>query len=387
MNIVVMNNQARSLVNFWTILLKRMLREGHRVICLVPPNDPAAEAVLRDLGAEVRNYPLDPKGLNPLRDLRTFRALYALFREIRPDLLYASTIKPVIYGLPAARLAGIPRRYAMITGLGYMFEADSVIKTCLTGVAALLYRLSLSCSQAVFFQNTDDVDTFRRWHCLPAKARVVMTRGTGVDTTHFAPCPLPERDGPDEPAGQAPAGAAPVFLLVGRLLEAKGLREYAAAARLVKATHPEARFQLLGPPETGRGGVSLDEVRGWEREGLVDYLGETRDTRPYVAAASVIVLPSWREGLPCSLMEGMSMGRALVATDVPGCRDVVREGVNGFLVPVRDPAALADACARFVRDPALAVRQGAAGRALAVDDYDAVRAADLILEHFAIEKS
>ena len=405
MNIVVMNNQARSLVNFWTILLKRMLRDGHRVICLVPPNDPAAEAVLRELGAEVRNYPLDPKGLNPLRDLRTFRALCAIFREIRPDLLYASTIKPVIYGLPAARLVGIPRRYAMITGLGYMFEADNVVKTCLTGIAALLYRLSLGCAQAVFFQNADDVNTFRRWHCLPTGARVVMTRGTGVDTTHFAPCPLPGLDGTggqcpvstdgtthgsadrmaDEGAGgtAARAGAAPIFLLVARLLEAKGLREYAAAARLVKATHPEARFQLLGPPETGRGGVSLDEVRGWEKEGLIDYLGETRDTRPYVGAASVIVLPSWREGLPCSLMEGMSMGRALVATDVPGCRDIVREGV-GFLVPVRDPAALAEACARFVRDPALAVRMGAAGRALAVEDYDAARAADLILHEMKV---
>lgn len=235
----------------------------------------------------------------------------------------------------------------------------------LTYLASFLYRISLSFSNAVFFQNTDDVRTFRDWHCLPRGAHVVMTKGTGVDTDKFAVAPLPE--------------APLTFLLVGRLLEAKGLYEYAEAARIVKKRYPNARFQLLGAPESSRGGVPLETVKGWEQEGIIEYLGVTRDVRPYVGQANVIVLPSWREGLPCSLMEAMSMGRPIVATDVPGCRDVVVDGKNGFLVPVRTPEALAKALESFLEDGALAACMGKEGRAIAETELDARKAADLIL--------
>ena len=264
-----------------------------------------------------------------------------------------------------AALAGIRSRYAMITGLGYMFEANTPVKKMLTYLASSLYRISLSFSDAVFFQNTDDVQTFRDWHCLPRGAHVVMTKGTGVDTDKFAVAPLPE--------------APLTFLLVGRLLEAKGLYEYAEAARLVKKRYPNARFQLLGAPESSRGGVPLETVKGWEREGILEYLGVTRDVRPYVGQANVVVLPSWREGLPCSLMEAMSMGRPIVATDVPGCRDVVVDGKNGFLVPVRTPEALAKALESFLEDSALTARMGKEGRFIAETELDARKAADLIL--------
>ena len=364
MNIIIMNNRASFLVNFWSMLISRLTEEGHKVLCLVPAGDAEAEATLQGLGAVIRNYPLDNKGLNPIRDLGTCLALYRIFKQERADILYASTIKPVIYGLPAAALAGIGKRYAMITGLGYMFEADSPIKKALTCLAALLYRIALSFSAAVFFQNTDDIRTFQAWHCIPGKAQVVLTKGTGVDTEKFAPAPLPE---------------APVFLLVGRLLEAKGLHEYAEAARMVKKRYPEARFLLLGAPESSRGGISLDTVKGWEQEGIIEYLGVTRDVRPYIAQASVIVLPSWREGMPCSLMEGMSMGRPLVATDVPGCREVVMDGQNGFLVPVRSPDQLAAAFEAFLEKPTLAAEMGRQGRTIAETELDARKAADHIL--------
>ncbi|MEG1610981.1 MAG: glycosyltransferase family 4 protein [Bilophila sp.] len=372
MNVIILNNQARALVNFWSSMLMRLRTEGHSVRCFVPGDDggdPEAEAALRELGATVCHYPLDRKGLNPFRDFRTFLTLYRLFREERAagrgDLLYASTIKPVIYGLPAAFLAGVSQRYAMITGLGYMFEADSPIKKVLTCVAAFLYRVALTCSQAVFFQNTDDIATFRTWHCLPASAKVVLTRGTGVDTVRFAVAPTPK--------------GAPIFLFVGRLLEAKGLYEYAEAARKVKAAHPDVRFQLLGPPEEARGGVPMATIRAWEEEGVLEYLGETRDVRPFVTNASVVVLPSWREGLPCSLMEAMSMGRAVVATDVPGCRDVVVDGQNGFLVPVHNPDALAQALEAFLSDEKHIADMGQQGRKKAEEELDARKAVEQIL--------
>ena len=304
MNIIIMNNRASFLVSFWSVLISRLQEEGHQVTCLVPAGDSEAEATLKGFGASIRNYPLDNKGLNPVHDLKTCLALYRIFREERADILYASTIKSVIYGIPMAALAGIRSHYAMITGLGYMFEANTPVKKMLTYLASSLYRISLSFSDAVFFQNTDDVQTFRDWHCLPRGAHVVMTKGTGVDTDKFAVAPLPE--------------APLTFLLVGRLLEAKGLYEYAEAARLVKKRHSNARFQLLGAPESSRGGVPLETVKGWEREGIIEYLGVTRDVRPYVGQANVVVLPSWRAGLPCSLHEHGTSHRGNRCSRMPG---------------------------------------------------------------------
>lgn len=375
MKIVILSNQARSMSNFWSVLIRRMRAAGHTVICAAPPGDAEAEAALRALGAEVVNYPLDRKGLNPLRDADSFLALLRLFRAERPDLLFATTIKPVIYGCLAARVAGVPRVYATITGLGYAFEADSFFKKCVNRLGVLLYRLALGRVSGVFFQNADDLRVFREHGILAPDARVLMARGgTGVDTARFAPAPFP----PLPPEGPV------IFLLVGRLLEAKGLREYAEAGRLLKAAGADCRLQLLGPAETGLGGVDLAEIRGWEAEGLLKYLGETRDVRPYIAAAHVLVLPSWREGTPTSVMEAMSMGRPAIVTDVPGCREVVRDGVNGRLTPPRDPQALADAMTRFVADPALIARMGAAGRELALAEFDAERVADRILKDMGL---
>ena len=192
-----------------------------------------------------------------------------------------------------------------------------------------------------------------------------MCKGTGVDLERFALAPHQE---------------APCHVLfVGRLLEAKGLRELAQAARIVKGHHPEVRFSLLGPREQGLGAITPEELAAWEAEGTFTYLGVTRDVRPFVADADVVVLPSWREGTPCSLMEAMSMGRAVVAADAPGSREVVRDGVNGFLVPVRSPEALAATLERFIADPALAPRMGQKGRALAESELDATLVAQGII--------
>ncbi|MGJ3524243.1 glycosyltransferase family 4 protein [Nitratidesulfovibrio sp. D1] len=367
MKVAILGNQARAMVNFWSVLIRRLRSLGHEVLCIVPDADTDTEgrAALEAMGARVAGYPLDRKGLNPVRDAATFTALYRIFRQARPDVAFCFTIKPVIYGAMAAALARVPARYAMITGLGYMFEADTPVKRVLTRVAALLYRMALSCVRTVFFQNMEDRRVFEDNRIIPHGTSVAMCRGTGVALDHFAQA---------EPVLDPPS-----FLLVGRLLEAKGLREYAGAARLLKARYPDASFRVLGPPETGPGSVPLSEVEGWTREGIIEYLGETRDVRPYVAAASVMVLPSWREGTPCSVMEGMSMGRAAVVTDAPGCREVVEDGVNGFRVPLRDPEALAAAMERFIADRNLISRMGQAGRRLAETEFDADKVSEHIL--------
>ena len=374
MKIIVLGNQAKAMSNFWSVLIRHMRRAGHEVVCCAPPGDANAEATLTAQGARMRHYSLDRKGLNPLSDLRTTLELFKLFKDEKPDLLFASTIKPVIYGCMAARAAGIPHIYATITGLGYAFEADTFLKKCVNRLGRLLYRGALSGAEGVFFQNHDDITVFKQSGILGPKARVLTARGTGVDTKRFAPSPFANY------TDQGSLNGPPVFLLVARLLEAKGLPEYAEAARMLKARHPEARFQVLGPPEKGLGSVSLEQLHAWQQQGCIEYLGETSDVRPYVAAAHVLVLPSWREGTPTSIMEGMSMGRPAVVTDAPGCREVVRPGVNGYLVPVRDPQALASAMEAFIISPQDIARMGQAGRQLALSEFDAEKVAARILQ-------
>ncbi|MDR2055970.1 MAG: glycosyltransferase family 4 protein [Desulfovibrio sp.] len=370
MKMVVLGNQAGAFVNFWTVLLRRALEGGHEVVCAVPDGDGQADAALARLGARLVHYRLDRKGVNPLRDMRTLLDLTRLLKAEKPDLLFASTIKPVIYGCLAARLARVPHVYAAITGLGYAFEADTVFKRCVKLLGVALYRLALGRTEGIFFQNRDDAGVFRESGIIGAGARVLFARGVGVDTNRFAAAPLPP--------------PPPVFLLVARLLEAKGLPEYAVAARMLKSRYPEARFQLLGPPEQGFGSVAPDRVRGWEAEGSIEYLGRTDDVRPCLAAAHVLVLPSWREGAPTCIMEGMSMGRPAVVTDVPGCREVVRDGVNGYLVPVRDARALARAMEKYILAPESVARMGAAAREIAVRECDAERVAARMLEEMNI---
>jgi glycosyltransferase involved in cell wall biosynthesis len=364
MKAAILGNQARSMSNFWTPLIRLLRARGHEALCLVPhpaPGDLPWEEALSDLGAGLVHYPLDRKGLNPFRDLRTILDLRAALRAARPDVLFAFTIKPVIYGAFAAHLAGIPAkssRYVMITGLGYMFEADTPPKRLLRRLARLLYRAALARVDSVFFQNPEDQALFAALGITPPCVSIRLCRGTGVDLARFAPKPLP--------AGE------PVFLYVGRLLEAKGLRELAAAARLLKGRHPALRLRLLGPEESGPGAVPLAEVLAWQREGLLEYLGAASDVRPHLAEASAVLLPSWREGLPTALLEAMAVGRPLIATDVPGCREVVRHGLNGLLVPPGNPEALAEAMRSMALESPDRLREmAAAGRELAQNSFNA----------------
>ena len=373
--------------NFWSVLIRRAVAAGHEVVCAVPhalpSDDPIWETKLAALGVRLAHYPLDRKGLNPLRDLRTVLALRGLLTAENPDRLFAYTIKPVIYGAVAAALAGVPtreHRTLMITGLGYAFEADSLPKRILRRVTSLLYRTAFSLSGTVYFQNMDDRKLFDAFSIIPDSITARMCRGTGVDTVRFAPAPPPEL--PDTPSPEHPA----IFLFVGRLLEAKGLRELCQAARLLKARGVPAVMRLLGPAESGLGSMPLEEILALRDEGVIEYLGETADVRPFITGAHALVLPSWREGTPCSLMEGMSMGRAVVAADAPGSREVVRPGENGLMVPLRDAEALADALTQLARDPQRLRDMGAAGRALALAEFDAETVASGILTDMNLEQ-
>lgn len=350
---------------FWRALIELLKAAGHETVCLAPPGDPESERRLQSYGARVINYPLSRKGLNPFQDLKSYKSLKSLFKSEKPDLLFTSTIKPVIYGLLAARAAKVPAAFAAITGLGYAFERDSLFKKAVHAISRVLYKAALGGASGVFFQNKDDKELFIQSGILADEAKVLMARGAGVDTKRFKPAPLPE----------IKPGKGLVFLFIGRLLEAKGLFEYEKAAEELRRRWPGARFQILGPLEEGPGSISAEQLEKWGRAGNIEWLGASPDVRPFIEKAHVIVLPSWREGTPTAVLEAMSMQRPCVVTDAPGCAEAVIDGENGFLCRVKDPRSLAAAMEKFLINPNLLLPMGQKGREMAVSIFDAARVA------------
>ena len=374
MKIAVIGGFAPSLITFRGPLLRRMAGLGHQVHALAPAHIPDVAPQLEAMGVEYHRFPLARRGLNPLADLDTLLHLkQALFR-IKPDLVLSYTFKPVVYGSLAARMAwvGHPKRvYALVTGLGYAFtEAAGLKRRILFNIAKGMYRAGLRSCDGVLFQNPDDKAFFEQLGVLPPAARTTVVPGSGVDLTEFAPAPLPK---------------APVFLCLARLVRDKGVAQFAEAAALLKERHPDAIFRLAGPTEQGGDAVPAAEVDRWREQGALQVLDAVDDVRPLLAAASVYVLPSYREGVPRSNLEAMAMGRPLVTTDAPGCRETVPSGDNGFLVPSRDAAALAEAMERFILDPALAPAMGAAGRRLAEERFDVNKVNDAMLAFMELE--
>ena len=250
-------------------------------------------------------------------------------------------------------------RFALVNGLGYAL-ADEVVgwrRRLLQGLVLSLYRLAMRHASAVFFQNPDDAALFLKRGLLPERVRSIVVNGSGVPLDAYTVAALPQ--------------TSTSFVLIARLLAEKGIREYVSAARLIRALHPEVVFHLVGGVDANPGAISAAEVQGWQDEGVVLWHGQLDDVRPALASAHVFVLPSfYREGTPRTVLEAMSMGRPIITTDMPGCRETVIEGESGFLVPPRSAEALAAAMLRFVSDPGLVVKMGMRSRQLAEEKYD-----------------
>jgi glycosyltransferase involved in cell wall biosynthesis len=359
MKVLMIASNGESLFTFRGHLLASMVAEGHHVLAAAPNIPDELEGRLKGLGVQVRRYPLARASISPLGDLRTIASLISMCSAERPDLVLAYTIKPVVFGLIAAGLSGVPRLSALITGLGYAFGESTIAQRATGLVADLLYRLSLPQAHTVFFQNPDDAAEFIS-RGLVTRSRCVVVDGSGVDLAQFSPTPAPIN---------------PIsFLLISRLIREKGIVEFAEAARRLRQEFPSARFDLVGPTDPNPSGIPLSEILGWQSAGLIRYHGEAKDVRPMIGATSVYVLPSYyREGTPRTVLEAMSCARPVITTDMPGCRETVQDGVNGYLIPPRDIDALTTAMRRFLLDPQLVVRMGAQGRAIACERYDVHR--------------
>jgi glycosyltransferase involved in cell wall biosynthesis len=362
--VLLVGSYAPSLISFRGPLIAAMVECGHSLIAAAPAIDETTAGALRELGAQPREIPLSNASLNPLELLRSVRAVRALIREERPDVLIAYTIKPVIAAALAGHAEGVETIVALITGAGYAFTGGREIKRTVSRAAAsLLYRIALKRTHVIVFQNPDDERLFRELGLVPRGRQTRLVNGSGVDLDYYSPVPIPNRT---------------AFLMIARLLKDKGIREFAQAARRLKAAHPEVPITLAGDLDPSPDSLSRRELEELTDCGI-DYLGHVGDVRPAIAACSVYVLPSYREGTPRSVLEAMAMGRAIITTDAPGCRETVREGEYGVLVQPRDAQSLFDAMMRFVREPALAQTMGTESRRLAEAKYDVHRVnADLL---------
>lgn len=346
MKTIVLASLAYSLINFRGRLLASMIEQGHEVVVCAPDADPEIEAKLKAMGVTYRQMPMARAGMNPLSDMVTLSWLVRCFRRERPQIVLAYTQKPIIYGGIASRIVPGARFYAMVSGLGHVYsDGGSRLLPVVRTIVSFLYRLALVKARAVFVFNSDDRAEMQRHHIIRQDAPVVQVPGSGVDLAHYGFVRVPE--GP------------PIFLMVARLMRNKGVLEYVEAARIVRAQVPDARFQLLGPTDANPAAITPDSID----QSMVEYLGETRDVRPYLAAASIFVLPSWyREGLPRTILEAMAVGRGVITTDMPGCREPIVPGKNGFIVEPRSASSLADAMLRVCADPELPARLSIAAR-------------------------
>lgn len=356
-HVLILSNAARTLIRFRGHLIKELVRRGHRVTACAAEEDEEVTRTLSEWGVEFVPVRLGRTGMNPLADLSALGELVGLMRRLRPDVFFGYTIKPVAYGLLAARLCAVPRRIAMITGLGYAFTEGPGAKRSVARIAAkAAYRLALLFADQVIFQNGDDREYFINSGLVHRPEQTALVAGSGVDLDHYAPAPLP--DGPVQ------------FLMIARLLHDKGVREFAEAARTVKRKHPEARFILVGRYDSNPAGIKPAEVTAWTREGILEHRGELTDVRPEIAACHVYVLPSYREGMPRTVLEALAMGRAIITTDVPGCRETVVDGENGVLVTPRDAGTLATAMLRCAVDRSFVAAAGERSLALARARFD-----------------
>lgn len=347
MKIIYVVNEASFFLSHRLPLAQEASRRGHAVVILCGVG--TGEELLAEHNLNWRSYPLSRSGINPLQELRTLRMLMKIYREEQPDLVHHVTIKPVIYGTLAARWGGVPAVVNAVPGMGFVFIRRGIIAATRRVFVNLMYRLSLSHPKMrVIFQNTDDMRGFIA-NAIVDRAHASLIRGAGVDLDTFRY--LPE---PPEPI---------TFLLVARMLRHKGVVEFVTAAQTIKPQHPGWCFQLLGDVDSGNpASLSREQLLAWSADGDVAWLGHRDEVAELMARCHVVVLPSYREGLPKTLLEAAACGRAMIASDIAGCREVVRDNVTGIIVPVRDVEHLVAAMIRMGTEHEFRQRCGEAAR-------------------------
>ena len=370
MKILVLSSYTTSLFWFRIDMMKSFMDAGCEVVAV--GNDPAEDWAdkFSELGIRYRSIPVERNGTNPVRDLKTLRAIHKLLKEEKPDRIFAYQAKTVIYGGIAAGLCHIQHFYPLIAGVGSVFLGSGLKSAIVRSILIAEYKLALSRAHRVFFQNRDDLGVFTTHHII-REDKTVMLNGSGVNVTSFVPKPLPEQK---------------TFLCISRLIRDKGVCEYLDAARKLHNLHPEVKCVLVGPFDTNPTAITPEELVPYEADGSIEYVGAQSDVRPFLYNCTAYILPSYHEGTPKTVLEAMACGRPVITTDAPGCRETVTDGDNGYLVPVRDVDTIVDAMEKIISDDSLTKQMAKRARKIAEEKYDVRKVNEKIRITMEIER-
>ena len=370
LKIALVSNTDFSLYNFRMGIIEGFLEKGYKVYIVCPYGEYVEK--LKNKGIKYSPIDVDRKGTNPIEDLKLLWQLYRIFRREKFDIVHNFTIKPNIYGNIAAKLAKIPIIINSVTGLGYVFTGKGLKNNILKRIVVSLYKIAFKFSNKVIFQNMDDLELFKKYKIID-KNRSVLIKGSGVNTEKFSLQNV-DKAGIEklyDELGISQHCPSAIVTLITRLIWHKGIREFVEAARILKGKYPDTLFLLVGPIDKGNpAAVSKDYIEKAEKGGVVKYIGSRDDIREILYISDVVTLPSYREGIPKVLLEAMSMEKPIVTTDSIGCREVVEEGKNGFLVPAKNSKALAEAIERLIENKELRKRFGKYGREKVLREFD-----------------
>jgi glycosyltransferase involved in cell wall biosynthesis len=354
MKIAVLSSHTSSLFWFRMDMMKEFIENGHEVIALGSEAEADWNDKFKENNIEYRQLYVERNGVNPLSDLKTYMELYKFMRKEKPDKVFAYQAKTVVYGSLAAKLNGITEVYPLIAGLGSIFRGTGFKNKVVKIIMKIEYWVACKCSKKVFFQNNDDKNEFIR-NGLISEGQAVIINGSGVNLDKFKPTQLPKK---------------PTFLFIGRLIKDKGIMEYLEACKLVKLKYRDIRCLLVGPYDSNPSALKPEELKSYIDNGIIEYFGEQNDVRPYISECTAYILPSYHEGTPKTVLEAMSMGRPIITTNAPGCRETVLHGKNGYLVEVKDVKGLVEKMEYLISNPEKSQDMGNKSLKLAREKFD-----------------
>lgn len=354
MKIIVLSSHTQSLFWFRMDMMQSFIQDGHEVIAVGSESVNEWAPKFAAKGIQYRQIYVQRNGINPLTDLKTLNSIKDVFTLEKPDKVFAYQAKSIIYGSIAANSLGIKEFYSLIAGLGSIFRGSGLKNSVVKNIMKQQYKLACKYSKLVFFQNNDDKFEFIN-NRLVIESKTAILNGSGVNLDLF------------QPVNQSDETA---FLFIGRLIKDKGIMEYLEACKIIKSKHPQVRCLLVGPYDSNPSALNDHELKPYIRNNIVEYFGEQKDVRPYIAQVSTFVLPSYHEGTPKTILEAMAMGRSIITTDAPGCKETVENGGNGYLVNVKDVKSLVDAMEKLILNHDISIKMGVESLNIVKSKYD-----------------
>lgn len=354
MKIAILSSHTSSLFWFRMDMMKDFIEKGHDVIAVGPDSEEKWKERFNLENIIYKQIYVERNGVSPIGDLKTYRDLFQFMKIEKPDKVFTYQAKTIVYGSLAAKLNGITEIYPLVAGLGSIFRGEGLKNKIIKAIMKLEYRMAFKTSKRIFFQNHDDKNEFIR-NGLVKEGKTIIINGSGVNLKKFKPKPLPDN---------------PTFLFIGRLIKDKGVIEYLEACKRIKSKYSNVRCLLVGPYDSNPTSLQPEELQTYIDNEIIEYFGEQSDVRPFIAECSTYVLPSYHEGTPKTVLESMAMGRSILTSDAPGCRETVIDGDNGYLVKVKDIESLVDKMEYLISHPELNRKMGEKSLKIAKEKYD-----------------